>query len=80
MSGEPRRALQDTGTASVRNARQLSQAAVRMRISRVHMSATSVPARAITATIAIITIIAASTSSHSSEQRCFSECHDLVNV
>jgi hypothetical protein len=40
MSGEPRRALQDTGTASVRNARQLSRAAVHMSVPRtaVHMS------------------------------------------
>jgi hypothetical protein len=34
MSGEPSRALRDTGTASVRNARQLSRAAVRMTAPR----------------------------------------------
>jgi hypothetical protein len=32
MSGEPRRALQDTATASVRNARQLSRAALRISV------------------------------------------------
>jgi hypothetical protein len=67
MSGEPRRALQDTGTASVRNAGQLSRAALRRSISPLHMSTTTLPARATMATIAIITIIAASTSSPSSE-------------
>jgi hypothetical protein len=45
MSGEPRRALQDTGTASVRNARQLSRAAVHMSAPRtaVHMSVPPTP-------------------------------------
>jgi hypothetical protein len=64
MSGKPGPALQDTETASVLNARQLSQAGLRVSISPVHTSATTVPARVITATIAII---AASTSSPSSE-------------
>jgi hypothetical protein len=136
MSDEPRRALQDTATASVRNARRLSRAAVHMSVPRsaVHMSVpqsavhlsvprnamhmsvprnamhmsvppttvkmsvpptaakmsvprsaarmSAVPARATTATIA--TIIAASTSSPSSEgssdamERKQSECRAIA--